>query len=262
MFLAIDVGNTTTAFGVAQSETDPWIATLRLSSERQRPPDEWYSLLSPHLRSPASADRRWKVVVSSVVPAITDAFRAMVRHYFSTRPLIYSPQLDLGIEIATSQPTETGSDRVLNGAAAFAQYGGPVIVVDMGTATKIDIVDRSGRFLGGAIAPGIGVSMETLAGRAARLYATPLSIPDEPIGRDTVGALQSGIVLGHLSMIEGMIARFAAENGPIPHVVLTGGYSSIIADALRPRVVHEPSLTLEGLRILAKRNPPESDDPA
>jgi type III pantothenate kinase len=161
-----------------------------------------------------------------------------------------SSDLSLGIQVRTDAPHETGTDRIANCAAAYARFGGPVIVVDVGTATKIEAVTAGGEFLGGVIAPGPAVTLEALASRAARLYAVELRLPETAIGRNTVAAVQSGVVAGHLALIEGMVSRVRDELGGAQHVVLTGGFAEIFAPAKSCITDYVPDLTLRGLRLI------------
>jgi len=166
-----------------------------------------------------------------------------------------SPALELGITVSTDQPLETGSDRVVNAAAAFAGYGGPVVVVDMGTATKIDAITADGRFIGGAIAPGLGLAMDALAQRAAQLYAVPLALPERAIGSNTFEAVQAGVVLGQLKLIESLVKQADQELGGARAVVLTGGHANAIAGHTPVITTVRPNLTIDGLRLLAEMNP-------
>jgi type III pantothenate kinase len=152
-----------------------------------------------------------------------------------------------------SETTETGTDRITNAVAVDALYGRPAIVVDFGTATKVDALDADGRFLGGAIATGLSLSMEALASRAARLYAVPIEVPADAIGRNTTSAIQAGVVLGHLKMVEGLVELARAELGGCRTVVLTGGNGWLFSDREPLLGPYEPNLTLEGLREIAKR---------
>jgi type III pantothenate kinase len=191
----------------------------------------------------------------SVVPSITRSLTEFLEDRFGRAPLIVSAQLDLGIEVATDQPLETGADRITNAVAVDALYGRPAIVVDFGTATKVDALDKNGRFLGGAIATGLALSMEALASRAARLYAVPIEIPDAAIGHNTTTAIQAGVVLGHLKMVEGLVEMARQEMGGCETVVLTGGNGRLFADRVPSLGPYEPNLTLDGLRVIASRQP-------
>lgn len=252
MFLAIDVGNTNVHIGVAENLNDSWVRTFRFSSARDRTADEWHALLDVHFETLSCTD--CKVAMCSVVPAITRSLTEYIEQRFGVPPLIVSSHLPLGIEVATDQPTETGTDRLTNAVAVDALYGRPAIVVDFGTATKVDALDKDGRFLGGAIATGLAVSMDALASRAARLYAVPIDIPTHAIGRNTTTAIQAGVVLGHLKMVEGLVEMAREELGGCDIVVLTGGNGALFAEKSSSLGPYEPSLTLEGLRFIARRS--------
>jgi type III pantothenate kinase len=251
VFLAIDVGNTNVHIGLAPDIDSPWQRTLRYSSLRDRTADEWHALVGPQFESVSC--NHCQVAMCSVVPAITRSLTDFLQQQFSVPPLIVSCGLPLGIEVATDQPPETGTDRITNAVAVDALYGRPAIVVDFGTATKVDALDAEGRFLGGAIATGLSLSMEALASRAARLYAVPIEIPDAAIGRNTTSAIQAGVVLGHLKMVEGLVEMARAELGVCQTVVLTGGNGALFADREPALGPYEPNLTLDGLRVIAKR---------
>jgi type III pantothenate kinase len=253
MFVAIDAGNTNVHLGIADDESKAWNHLLRFSSNAQRTADEWFSLLGPTLDDRAKS--RPRIVLSSVVPAMTTHFRDLAEQRLVEAPIEVGPSLDLGVEICTDRPEETGPDRLANAAAASALFGRPAIIVDLGTATKVDVVDCHGRFLGGAIAPGITIGMEAIAERAARLYAVPLRFPRTAIGNNTSSAVQAGVVLGHLKMIEGLVSSISEELGSVSHVVLTGGNGQLVAGKSPLFTAYEPNLTLEGLRIVSLRNP-------
>jgi len=250
VFLAIDVGNTNVHIGVAPNLSDPWFRTFRFSSARDRTADEWHALLDVHVEPVDCKD--CLVAMCSVVPSITRSLAEYVEQRFGVAPLLVSSRLPLGIEVATEQPYETGTDRLTNAVAVDALFGRPAIVVDFGTATKVDALDRDGRFLGGAIATGLGVSMDALASRAARLYAVPIDVPIRAIGRNTTTAIQAGVVLGHLKMVEGLVEMTRDELGGCDTVVLTGGNGELFSErsSLGP---YEPNLTLDGLRVVASR---------
>jgi type III pantothenate kinase len=251
VFLAIDVGNTNVHIGLASDLHSPWNRTFRFSSARDRTADEWHALLDVNWE--AMDCIRCQVAMCSVVPAITKSLTDYVEQRFGVSPLLVSSRLSLGIDVATDQPDETGTDRITNAVAVDALYGRPAIVVDFGTATKVDVLDRDGRFLGGAIATGLGLSMDALASRAARLYAVPIEVPPTAIGRNTTAAIQAGVVLGHLKMVEGLIEMARGELGGCDHVVLTGGNGALFTDKSACFGPYEPNLTLEGLRVIATR---------
>lgn len=252
MFLAIDVGNTNVHIGIAPDLESKWEQTLRFSSDRNRTSDEWHALLDGHLEL-LDCDH-CQIAMCSVVPTITRNLTEFLEDRFEISPLVVSTQLSLGIEIATDQPRETGTDRITNAVAVDTLYGRPAIVVDFGTATKVDALDAQGRFLGGSIATGLALSMDALASRAARLYAVPIEIPDVAIGRNTTAAIQAGVVLGHLRMVEGLIEMARQELGGCDIVVTTGGNGQLFSDRSPLLGPYVPNLTLDGLRVLAVRN--------
>jgi type III pantothenate kinase len=257
VLIAVDAGNTNTTFGLFGDETSSPSRVWRAASVRDRTTDEWASLLQTWLRDDAtSVGSACGLALASVSPSIGAAIAPLGRQLFQTEAMIVSDALDLGIRIAADAPSEVGADRIVNAAEAYRRFGGPVIVVDMGTATKIEAIDAAGNFLGGVIAPGLGVSMESLTTRAARLFAVPLALPDRAIGANTIHAVQSGVVMGHLAMIEGMVARVRQELGGADRVVLTGGFSHAIASGSTLVTDVVPNLVLEGLSALYRRNRP------
>jgi type III pantothenate kinase len=256
VFLAIDVGNTNVHIGLATDIDSPWQRTLRFSSSRDRTADEWHALLDAHFEHISGADGR--AAMCSVVPSIARSLTEFLEHRFAAPPLVVSSELPLGIEIATDQPRETGTDRITNAVAVDALYSRPAIVVDFGTATKVDALDGNGRFLGGAIATGLSLSMDALASRASRLYAVPIEVPDAAVGRNTTSAIQAGVVLGHLKMVQGLVEMARAELGGCRTVVLTGGNGAIFSGREPVLGPYEPNLTLEGLRVIAMRQPPST----
>jgi type III pantothenate kinase len=255
MLLAIDVGNTIAVFGLFVAGDPGPAAIWRLTSRRDRTDDEWFALLTPLFAASGFAPKDVEgVVLSTVVPAIGTALVRACRARLGVEPLVVGPGLDLGITVRTEAPNETGTDRIANCAAAFARFGGPTIVVDLGTATKIEAITGAGDYLGGVIAPGLGLTLDALATRAARLFAVELKRPSMTIGRNTIAAVQSGVVEGHLAMIEGLVARARAELGEARHIVLTGGYSDVFAEARSVFTEFVPTLTLDGLKLIYRRN--------
>jgi type III pantothenate kinase len=252
--LAVDIGNTNVHIGIAAFKGS-WLWTRRFSTNRRITADEWHSLLSPHLASVPDFSNFPRIVVCSVVPSSTSSFVDYARSYHESEPLIVSVELDLGVRVVTQHPAQTGTDRIVNAGAAFASFGGPVIIVDLGTATKIDAVDRDGGFLGGAISPGLGLKMDSLAQQAAQLYAVPLCVPLRVISSNTTEAIQSGVVLGHIKMVDGLVEQAITELGGAKAVVATGGHSGLVAPGSRTITAHRPNLTLDGLRIISDRNP-------
>jgi len=254
MLLTVDVGNTNTVFAVFPDDTPVPSATARASTRRDRMPDEWYAILAPVLGSsgidPAEITA---MVVSSVVPSVTRWLTEMGRERLRVDPIIVGVDLDLGIGIDYPAPQEIGPDRLVNAMAAVRKFGAPVISIDFGTAINFDVVNAEGNYVGGALAPGLIVALDAMVSRAARLFSVELTLPPHAIGRSTTEAIQSGVVLGYLSMLEGMIRRIKAELAGDPPVVITGGYSEIFAGA-SPLIDHfEPDLTSEGLYLVYER---------
>ncbi len=254
MLLAIEVGNTTTVLAVSSGE-DAWSPSWRLVSDRNLTADDWSAKVAAlatmaGLHLGAIDD----VVISSVVPAISTMLVKWCDVSLGLHPVMVSNHLDLGIGLDVETPNELGADRICNAVAAWELANSAVIVVDTGTATKLEAISLEGVYLGGAIAVGLSLSLEALAGRAARLYSVPLEPSPRVIGKNTVDSVQAGIVQGHAHMIEGLVTSFRREMGGVDHVYLTGGYSSIVAPLLPSVTAHLPQLTLDGLRILHRRN--------
>ena len=219
-------------------------------------PDEWFSFLSPLV---VAAGYRLEdisaVVLASVVPSVTTWMTEMARRRLGVDPTVVGVGLGpaLGLCVRTDRPEEVGADRLANAVAAFARYGGPSIVVDFGTATTFDVIAPNGDYLGGAIAPGMTISLDALAGRAARLFTVELALPERAIGTSTAASMQSGVVLGYLAMVEGMVTRIRAELGADAPVVATGGYADVFAAASPLIAHHDPDLTIDGLRLIHAR---------
>jgi len=253
MLLAIDVGNTQTAAGVFFG--DALLHQWRLSTVRTATLDELAAQHDAmlHLRGASLSDID-ALVVSSVVPSLTASYRDLAERYLEEPALVIGPGVKTGMPIAIDNPHEVGADRIVNAVAAYTRFGGPCIVVDFGTATNFDCISADGRYLGGAITPGIEVSMEALTSRAARLLRVELVEPPAAIGRSTVSALQSGILYGAVAMVDGLTTRLKAELGDDAVVVATGGLSGLIESLSDQIDEHEPILTLEGLRIVHERN--------
>ncbi|MFL1460736.1 type III pantothenate kinase [Roseococcus sp. DSY-14] len=255
MLLAVDAGNTNVVFAVHDGAE--WRGRWRIATRADRTSDEyavWLLTLMTHAGlKPAQVTR---CVIGTVVPAALYNLRRLCRDWFGTEPLIARSILDWGFRIMVDRPQEVGADRLLNALAAHHHYGGPLIVVDFGTATTFDVVDKDGNYLGGAIAPGINLSIEALHRAAARLPRIGIGRPQAAIGRDTVSAMQSGIFWGYVGLIEGIVARIRAEaEAPRLKVVATGGLAPLLAEGTALIETVDPDITLEGLRLLAGRNP-------
>ena len=254
MLLAIEVGNTTTVLAVS-SPAGGWSPCWRLVSDRNLTADDW-SVKVRSLAATAGLDvaRIDNVAISSVVPVISTTLARWCETDLRRRPMMVSSGLDLGIGLDIDIPSELGADRICNAVAAWERAAAAAIVVDAGTATKIEAISGGGDYVGGAIAVGLSLSLEALASRAARLFSVPLEPSRRLIGKNTVDHVQAGIVQGHGFMIEGLVSAFRAELGRVDHVYLTGGYSSILAPLLPSVTAHLPELTLDGLRIVHTRN--------
>lgn len=254
MILAIDVGNTNIVIGLLDPTTDRPVQSWRLSSNRERTSDEWRGLLDPLLSEPLSNAPVQGSIIDSVVPSITLPMTTLCTDWIGAPPIVVSSRLDLGFEIAMEHPGEVGADRLANAAAARMLIDGPAVILDLGTATKVEAIDRQGIFRGGIIAPGIGLSRDALAMRAARLFAVELIAPEKAIGINTNTAVQSGIVRGHARMIEGLVSDVWEELGEKTPILLTGGFAPSIQHILRLATIPEPDLTLIGLGYLYARN--------
>ncbi len=259
MLLVVDVGNTHTVVGLYREKSLEH--TFRWSTEVARTEDEIWVLLRGLLQDTSViATEIRKVAIASVVPPMTSVFRNLCQRRLSLEPVVVGPGIKTGMPIRYDAPREVGADRIVNGVAAYERFrhdlGGPfgVIVVDFGTATTFDVVSPVGEYLGGAIAPGVVVSMEALVHRAAKLPKVDLERPPACIGRTTVASLQSGLLFGTAAMVDGMVDRMVAELDAVPRVIATGGLSSIIAPESRTIEMADGDLTLEGLRIIHERN--------
>jgi type III pantothenate kinase len=253
MLLAVEIGNTNTTFGLFAAAGELTTA-YRLSTERERMPDEWFAMLAALLASDGhELSEVDGVIISSVVPSVTTWLVDMTRNRLRTEPVIVSGELDVGLDLDVDEPRQLGADRIVDCVAAFHRYGGPAIIVDLGTATTFDVIGRTGAYKGGAIAAGVATSLQALAGNAAQLFNVELHMPDAVIGRNTADQLRSGIVAGHLAMLEGMIERTRAELGIDAQVIVTGGLAPLFTGR-SPLFDHvDPDLTLHGLRLIYER---------
>ena len=253
MLLAIDIGNTNIAIGVFEDER--LRATWRLGTDVHKLEDEYASvflnLLS--LKGLAFADIDCAIISSSVPPLVT-VFEGLCQRYFEVSPMVVGPGTKTGVRISIDNPREVGADRVVNAAAGHRLYGGPLIVVDFGTATTLDAVSEEGDYLGGAIAPGIGISAEALFEHAAKLPRVELVRPQKAIGRNSVSAMQSGIIFGYVGLIEGIVVRMRKELGGTAKVIATGGLADVICRETDIVDALEPDLTLVGLRLVHELN--------
>ncbi len=227
----------------------------RVATDREKTTDEYAMLLRALFASVGrSLEDVTGVGISSVVPPLLDTMDRLARDYLDTVPLVVGPGVRTGMRILSENPKEVGADRICNAVAAYAKYGGPAIVVDLGTATTFSAVSAEGDFLGGAIAPGIGISVDALAEHAAQLHRVELVRPRQAIGRSTVTAMQSGILFGFVGQVEEILHRMQDELGTSAVTIATGGWADLIIRELRSVRYHEPLLGLEGLRIIYERN--------
>ncbi len=254
MLLVVDAGNTNIVFAIHDGRE--WRGTWRIATDPQRTSDEYAVWLLSLLQ--LTGLRREQVeaaVIGTVVPAALYHLRRLCRDWFDVEPLVARATLDWGFEIKVDNPEEVGADRLLNTLAGHQTYGGPLVVIDFGTATTFDIADDTGAYLGGIIAPGINLSIEALHRAAARLPRIGIGRPQSVIGRNTVSAMQSGIYWGYVAMIEGLVARVRSEYGHPMKVLATGGLASLVAEGTLVIDHIDADLTLDGLRMLAARNP-------
>lgn len=253
MLLVIDVGNTNMVLGVYKDTEllDHW----RISTDRQRTTDE-YGVLIRELfyLNDLRADDINAIIISSVVPPVVPTLERMCQRYFGLSPLLIGPGVKTGVDIRYDNPREVGADRIVNAVAAYEKYGGPVIIVDFGTATTFCAVDAKGVYLGGSICPGIGISTEALVQRTAKLPRIELKRTDSVICRNTIESMQAGVFYGFVGQVEGIVSRMRRELDMSARVVATGGLAVVIAPATKTIDVVEPMLTLEGLRIIYERN--------
>ena len=253
MLLAIDVGNTTITFAVFDS--DKIRADWRVGTVTRRTGDEYAALMLILFGEQGLAFKDIDgVAISSVVPATVDALVRFSRnHLHIGDPMVLGPDVDFGVKVDYHPISDVGADRIANAVAAHAKYGGAVIVVDFGTATTLDAVSANGDYLGGAIAPGIQISLEALFSRAARLTGVQLTAPEKAIGTSTAESLRSGIIYGFAGQVDALVDRFQAEMGGGAKVVATGGLAEVIAAHSRTIECCDDLLTLEGLRLVWER---------
>jgi len=253
MLLAIDIGNTEITLGVFAGEE--LRATWHIATVINRRADEYASLLLNLLQNQGLDKTEIKdAALCSVVPPLMATFGELLRRYFRVEPLVVGAGVKTGVRIRMDNPREVGADRIVNAAAAHHLYGGPVIIIDLGTATTFDVVSKEGDYLGGVIAPGIVMGAEALSARTAVLPRVELVPPKRTIGSNTVAAIQSGLVFGYVGLIEGVVARIQKELGEKAKVVATGGYAELMAQETKIIGAVNLDLTLIGLRLVYLMN--------
>jgi type III pantothenate kinase len=253
MLLALDVGNTNVTIGLFNGAvlTHNW----RLRTVHEQTADELgILLLNLFGLSGLDPSNIHGMIVSSVVPVLDSTIATTAMRYFRTQAVFVGPDVDTGVRVLYDNPREVGADRVVNAVAAFHKYGGPCVVVDLGTAITFDVVNASGEYMGGIICPGIGISIAGLFARTARLPMVDFREPEKLIGTNTVGSIQSGLYYGMIGMIDGVLERLISEMGPETRAIATGGQAHLIVRASQFLEILDEDLTLEGLRLIWERS--------
>ena len=257
MLLVIDVGNSNNVIGLFSNEK--LLTHWRIRTEWNRTADEYWVLIKEFiLLNNVETETIDDIVVACVVPPLIPILQDMGRKYFSCDPLVVGPGIKTGMSILYSNPAEVGADRIVNSVAAFEKFGGPLIIVDFGTATTFDAVSKKGEYLGGAIFPGIQISLEALFKHTAKLPRIDMVVPDNAIGKSTAESIRSGAVYGFAGMIEGVVRQMKSELGENTHVVGTGGIVDWMDSTTTVFDMIDPFLTLEALRIIYERNHTEN----
>ena len=253
MLLALDAGNTNITIGAFEGRE--LIGHWRLRTIHDQTADEW-GILMRNVFALSSLDlsRVDGIIIASVVPPLDTPLASMSRRYFSTEPVFVNHTTDLGLTICYDNPREVGADRVVNGVAAYQLYGGPCIVVDLGTAITFDAVSANAEYLGGIICPGVGIAVGGLFSKTARLPLVDFLKPEKLIGSNTVASMQSGLYFGVVGMIDGIVERLIGELGPETKVVATGGQAALVAGGSKYLKVVDEDLTLKGLELIWARN--------
>jgi type III pantothenate kinase len=259
MLLTLDVGNTNTVLGLYRLASEELVTHWRISTLRTQTADE-YGVLFLNLFSmrKVEATEISSIIISSVVPPLESTLRQVCERYFNVKPMFVEPGIKTGMPILVDNPAELGADRLVNGVAAFARYGGPCIVVDFGTATTFDVISARGEYLGGVISPGLAISAEALFARAARLSRVDVKKPAKVIGTNTVAHIQSGLYYGYIGLVDGILERMLNEmrtpDSATPKVIATGGLARLVAEDSKFIETIDDMLTLEGLRLIYDRN--------
>ncbi len=253
LILVLDVGNTNTVLGVYQK--DELKHHWRIETSRNKTEDEFGMIIKnlfEHVN--LSFQQIEGIIISSVVPPIMFPLERMCVKYFNIKPLVVGPGIKTGLNIKYENPREVGADRIVNAVAGIQDYGSPLIIVDFGTATTYCYVNEDKQYMGGAIAPGINISTEALYSRAAKLPRIEITRPDNVIGKNTVSAMQAGILYGYVGQVEGIVQRMKEQSKQPPKVIATGGLAKLIASESGCIDIVDPFLTLRGLQLIYKRN--------
>jgi type III pantothenate kinase len=249
--LVVDVGNTNIVLGIYRG--DELVNSWRLATARDRTADE-YGILARQLTSSVVTEPMEGAIVSSVVPPLDSAMSDMIQKYFGLEPIFVEPGIRTGVALKIENPLEVGADRIVNAAAAHQIYGGPIIIVDFGTATTFDLISANAEYMGGAIAPGLAISLEALFARASKLPRVDIKRPSQLIGTNTVSNMQSGIYYGYLGLVDGILARMCAAVPDVRKVIATGGFAPLLAEDSQYIDEVDSELTLKGLKIIYERN--------
>ncbi|MEK4027377.1 MULTISPECIES: type III pantothenate kinase [Bacillaceae] len=253
MIFVLDVGNTNTVLGVY--EEDELKFHWRIETSRNKTEDEYGMVIKSLFQHVGiTFDQIEGIIISSVVPPIMFSLEQMCQKYFNIKPMIVGPGMKTGLNIKYENPREVGADRIVNAVAAIHEYGSPLIIVDFGTATTYCYIDEDGHYMGGAIAPGITISTEALYSRAAKLPRIEIIRPDHIVGKNTVSAMQAGILYGYVGQVDGIVNRMKEQSKKQPTVVATGGLAPLIGEEAQSIDIIDPLLTLKGLCLIYKRN--------
>jgi len=256
MLLTLDVGNTNTVLALYKLDgTEEVVAHWRVTTHKTQTADEYgVLLLSLFNMRQIAASSVTGIIISSVVPPLDSTLRRVCERYFNLKPLFIEPGIKTGMPLLIDNPVELGADRVANGVAAFQRYGGPCIIVDLGTATTFDVISAKGEYIGGAIAPGLGISADALFSRAARLSRVDIKKPAKVIGTNTIAHMQSGLYYGYIGLVDGILEHIIQDLGVQPTIVATGGLAKLIVEGSKHITKIDHMLTLDGLRLIYEKN--------